>query len=85
MYNKFSTNLRSGIIQWIGDIIFVPCDNSNTMWLLIDLEKNEYRAFYSFNRLRNEIGLHKSFDKPALPTRIGSKYEIRQVELDDRI
>lgn len=55
------------------------------MWLLIDLEKKEYKVFYTFNRLRNEIGLHKSFDKPALPTRIGSRYEIRQVELDDRI
>jgi len=55
------------------------------MWLLIDLKNNHFKGYYSFKRLANDIGLPKDVDKPSKPLRIGSKYEIRQIEIDERI
>jgi hypothetical protein len=55
------------------------------MWLLIDLHKNDFKAYYSFNRLKKDIGLSKSVDKPSMPLRIGLKWEIREIEVDERI
>ena len=55
------------------------------MWLLIDLHENSYKGYFSFNRLKKDIGLAKSVDKPSMPLRIGSKWEIREIEVDERI
>ena len=55
------------------------------MWLLIDLHKNDFKAYYSFNRLKKDIGLPTKLDKPSIPLRIGTKYEIREIEVDERI
>jgi hypothetical protein len=55
------------------------------MWLLINLKENSFKGYYSFRRLANDIGLPKSVEKPSIPLRIGETYEIRPIELDDRI
>jgi hypothetical protein len=55
------------------------------MWLLIDLTKKTFKGYYSFRRLANDIGLPKSVEKPSMPLRIGEKYEIRQIELEERL
>jgi hypothetical protein len=52
------------------------------MWLLIDLQENSYKAYFSFNRLKKDVGLHKSVEKPSIPLRIGTIYEIREIEVD---
>lgn len=54
------------------------------IWLLIDLQKNDFKAYYSFNRLRNDIGLSKIVKKPDRPLRIGDRYEIREIELNEK-
>jgi len=55
------------------------------MWLLIDLQENHFKGYYSFNRLKKDIGLAKSVEKPSMPLRIGSKYEIREIEVDEKL
>jgi hypothetical protein len=55
------------------------------MRLLIDLDSNTYKAYFSFNRLKKDIGIAKSVDKPSMPLRIGLKWEIREIEVDERI
>ena len=55
------------------------------MWLLINYEKLSYKGYYSFNRLAKDIGLDKSIQKPSMPLRIGIKYEIRKIEIDERV
>lgn len=56
------------------------------MWLLIDLQKNEYKGYESFNRLCNDIGLPKGVEKPSQhPLRIGNKYEIRKIKVESRL
>jgi len=55
------------------------------MWLLINFQELTYKGYYSFSRLAKDIGLDKSVDKPSKPLRIGSKYEIRKIEVDERI
>jgi len=62
-------------------MIFTSID----MWLLIDLQTNNFKAYQSFNRLKKDIGLPKDVEKPSRPLRIGSKYEIREIEVDERI
>jgi hypothetical protein len=69
--------LNSGIqVQYLDLLI---------MWLLIDLQENAYKAYFSFNRLKKDIGLAKSVDKPSINLRIGSKWEIREIEVDGGI
>jgi hypothetical protein len=55
------------------------------MWLLIDLNENTYKGYYSFNRLKKDIGLSKGVEKPSMALRIGSKYEVRKIQIDERI
>lgn len=82
--NEILHKLEKGLLQWKDDILFVP-KNNIYMWLLIDLNENTYKGYYSFNRLKKDIGLSKGVEKPSIPLRIGSKYEIREIELDERI
>lgn len=55
------------------------------MWLLENLQTNQFKAYYSFKRLAKDIGLPKEVEKPSRTLKIGDKYIIREIEVDDRV
>jgi hypothetical protein len=60
------------------------------MWLLEDLQvsllsKDRFKGYASFKRLKGDIGLPKEVKEPAHPLKIGSKYEIRKIEVNEKM
>lgn len=55
------------------------------MWLLIDLQKNDFKGYDSFSRLKKDIGLPKELEKPSKPLKIGEKYIIREIEVNEKL
>jgi len=59
------------------------------MWLLEDLTKelisrDRFNGYYSFKRLKKDIGLAKDVAEPSHPLKIGDRYMIRYIEVNEK-